>query len=57
MTSRQRLILFATIAGSAMVFLDGTVVNVALPKIGHELPVYDALYAWARREVTSGAAG
>jgi EmrB/QacA subfamily drug resistance transporter len=28
----------ATIAGSAMVFLDGTVVNVALPRIGQELP-------------------
>ncbi len=38
MTPRQRLILLATIAGSAMVFLDGTVVNVALPKIGEELP-------------------
>jgi EmrB/QacA subfamily drug resistance transporter len=35
---RQRLILLATIAASAMVFLDGTVVNVALPKIGEELP-------------------
>ncbi|HJW21222.1 MAG TPA: MFS transporter [Candidatus Limnocylindrales bacterium] len=38
MSPRQRLILLATIAGSAMVFLDGTVVNVALPKIGQELP-------------------
>lgn len=38
MSPRQRLILFATIAGSAMVFLDGTVVNIALPKIGQELP-------------------
>jgi EmrB/QacA subfamily drug resistance transporter len=37
-TPRLRLILFATIAASAMVFLDGTVVNVALPKIGEELP-------------------
>jgi EmrB/QacA subfamily drug resistance transporter len=36
--ARQRLILLATIAASAMVFLDGTVVNVALPKIGQELP-------------------
>jgi EmrB/QacA subfamily drug resistance transporter len=34
----HRLILGATIAGSAMVFLDGTVVNVALQKIGAELP-------------------
>ncbi|HXI45280.1 MAG TPA: MFS transporter [Candidatus Acidoferrales bacterium] len=38
MNARQRLILLATIAASAMVFLDGTVVNVALPKIGEELP-------------------
>jgi EmrB/QacA subfamily drug resistance transporter len=37
-TPRQRLILTATIAASAMVFLDGTVVNVALPRIGEELP-------------------
>jgi EmrB/QacA subfamily drug resistance transporter len=37
MTNRQRLILGATIAASAMVFLDGTVVNVALQRIG-ELP-------------------
>lgn len=38
MDSKQRLILAATIAASAMVFLDGTVVNVALPRIGQELP-------------------
>ncbi len=38
MSPRQRLILLATIAGSAMVFLDGTVVTVALPRIGQELP-------------------
>ena len=38
MDRHQRLILGATIAGSAMVFLDGTVVNVALPQIGKELP-------------------
>jgi EmrB/QacA subfamily drug resistance transporter len=36
--NRHRLILGATIAGSAMVFLDGTVVNVALQRIGSELP-------------------
>jgi EmrB/QacA subfamily drug resistance transporter len=33
----QRLTLIATILGSAVVFLDGTVVNVALPSIGREL--------------------
>jgi EmrB/QacA subfamily drug resistance transporter len=35
---RQRLILLAAIAGSSVVFLDGTIVNVALPRIGQELP-------------------
>ncbi len=30
--------LVATILGSGIVFLDGTVVNVALPRIGHDLP-------------------
>lgn len=30
----------ATILGSAIVFLDSTVVNVALPRIGRELPVH-----------------
>jgi EmrB/QacA subfamily drug resistance transporter len=35
---RHQLILGATIAGSAMVFLDGTVVNVALQRIGADLP-------------------
>jgi EmrB/QacA subfamily drug resistance transporter len=35
---RQQLILGATIAGSAMVFLDATVVNVALQRIGADLP-------------------
>lgn len=38
MSPRQRLTLWATIAASSMVFLDGTVVNVALPRIGQELP-------------------
>jgi EmrB/QacA subfamily drug resistance transporter len=31
-------VMSAVVVGSAMVFLDGTVVNVALPKIGQELP-------------------
>ncbi len=38
MTPRQRWTLVATIIGSGAVFLDGTVVNVALPRIGRELP-------------------
>jgi EmrB/QacA subfamily drug resistance transporter len=33
----QRLTLIATILGSAVVFLDGTIVNVALPSLGREL--------------------
>ena len=38
MTDRQRWTLVATIIGSGTVFLDGTIVNTALPKIGQELP-------------------
>lgn len=38
MQTRQRWTMVAAILGSSIVFLDGTVVNVALPKIGKELP-------------------
>lgn len=38
MTIRQRWTLVATVIGSGAVFLDGTIVNVALPRIGRELP-------------------
>ena len=38
MTPRQRWTLIATVIGSGAVFLDGTIVNVALPSIGRELP-------------------
>ena len=38
MTTTQRWTLAAAILGSAIVFLDGTVVNLALPRIGEELP-------------------
>jgi EmrB/QacA subfamily drug resistance transporter len=38
-TSQKRWILAAVVLGSAIVFLDSTVVTVALPKIGKELPV------------------
>ena len=37
MTNRQRWTLIATVIGSGAVFLDGTIVNVALPSIGSEL--------------------
>jgi EmrB/QacA subfamily drug resistance transporter len=37
-TPRQRWTLLATIIGSGIVFLDGTIVNVALPRIGQDLP-------------------
>jgi EmrB/QacA subfamily drug resistance transporter len=38
MTTRQRWTLVATVIGSGTVFLDGTFVNIALPRIGQELP-------------------
>jgi EmrB/QacA subfamily drug resistance transporter len=38
MTPRQRWTLVATVIGSGSVFLDGTIVNVALPRIGRDLP-------------------
>ena len=38
MTPRQRWTMTAAILGSSIVFLDTTIVNVALPKIGRELP-------------------
>ncbi|MGH8874426.1 MAG: MFS transporter [Acidimicrobiia bacterium] len=38
MSAPQRWTLVAVVIGSGMVFLDGTVVNVALPRIGAELP-------------------
>lgn len=38
MTNRQRWTLIATVIGSGTVFLDGTIVNVALPRMGTELP-------------------
>src|SRR5467141_1381514 len=38
MSRTQKWILAATVLASATVFLDGTVVNVALPRIGRDLP-------------------
>ena len=37
-TTSQRWTMLATILGTSMVFLDGTIVNLALPRIGRELP-------------------
>jgi EmrB/QacA subfamily drug resistance transporter len=39
-TPAKRWTLIAAVLGSAVVFLDGTVINVALPRIGRELPVH-----------------
>src|SRR6476661_6306767 len=38
MTRAERGTLIAAILGSAIVFLDGTLVNIALPRIGEQLP-------------------
>ncbi len=46
MTRQQRLTLIATILGSTVVFLDGTVVNVALPSISEGLDVGLAGQQW-----------
>lgn len=46
MSARQRLTLVATILGSTVVFLDSTVVNVALPSIGAGLHVGLAAQQW-----------
>jgi EmrB/QacA subfamily drug resistance transporter len=41
-----RGVLVATVLGSGMAFLDGTIVNVALPKIGHDLTASLADLQW-----------
>ena len=46
MSRSQRLTLIATILGSTVVFLDGTVVNVALPAISDGLDVGLAGQQW-----------
>ena len=38
MSRRQRWTLIAAVLGSSIVFVDSSVVTVALPKIGRELP-------------------
>jgi EmrB/QacA subfamily drug resistance transporter len=42
-----RATLAATILGSGLAFIDGSVVNVALPAIGHDLQVNPADLSWA----------
>ena len=43
---RRRWILIATIIGSSMTFIDGTVVNIALPTIGRDLNAGLAAQQW-----------
>jgi EmrB/QacA subfamily drug resistance transporter len=45
-TARARGVLAATILGSGMAFLDGTVVNIALPRIGEEFSASVAGLQW-----------
>ncbi|MCW2548262.1 MAG: putative transrane efflux protein [Mycobacterium sp.] len=45
-TARGRWVLLATVLGSGMAQLDGTVVNVALPRIGDELEVGLSSLQW-----------
>ena len=73
MTRKEKLTLIATILGSTIVFLDSTVVNVALPTIQEDLDTGLAGQQWvveaymlspglaccssAARSATSSAAG
>jgi EmrB/QacA subfamily drug resistance transporter len=54
MTTAQRGTLIAAILGSAIVFLDGTLVNIALPRIGEQLPSTILGRLEAQTYVTSG---
>jgi MFS family permease len=54
MTIRQRWTMVAAILGSGIVFLDGTVVNVALKKIGEDLPASIVGVLEGQTYVTSG---
>jgi len=54
---RGRWILVATILGSGIAFLDGTVVNVALPTIGRELHAGLASLQWTVNAYTLTLAG
>lgn len=54
MTTTQRWTLAVAILGSAIVFLDGTIVNVALQRIGAELPATIVGVLEGQTYVTSG---
>ena len=54
MTIRQRWTLVATVIGSGAVFLDGTIVNIALPRIGRELPATIVAVLEGQAYVVSG---
>ncbi|MFZ5853929.1 MAG: MFS transporter [Chloroflexota bacterium] len=54
MTTSQRWTMVAAILGSGTVFLDGTVVNVALKRIGQELPASVVGVLEGQTYVTSG---
>src|ERR671934_1628309 len=45
-SSAGRWVLAVSVLGSGMAFLDGTVVNVALPKIGEDLHASTAALQW-----------
>ena len=45
-TVQGRWVLFATVLGSALAFIDGTVVTIALPVIGRELHAGTAALQW-----------
>src|SRR3954471_3595716 len=45
-SARGRGVLAAAVMGSSMVWLDGTVVNVALPSLGHDLKASLAGLQW-----------
>ena len=48
---RNRFVLIACILGSSIVFVDGSVVNVALPSIQHDLSGGLALQQWVEHGV------
>jgi len=45
-TVQGRWVLFATVLGSALAFIDGTVVTIALPLIGREMHAGTAALQW-----------
>ncbi|MDH2429589.1 MFS transporter [Sphaerisporangium sp. TRM90804] len=56
-TPRGRWVLFVTVLGSGMAFLDGTVVNVALPKLGEDLGASMSGLQWTVNAYTLTLAG